>query len=40
MPPDGIDRQQYLMAKFGGEDNVSSVYKRIADEGKKPVLCG
>ena len=31
----GIERQQYLTAKFGSEDNARSVYKRIEDEGKK-----
>jgi predicted DsbA family dithiol-disulfide isomerase len=35
MPPDGMDRQQYLTAKFGSEDNARSVYQRIEDEGKK-----
>ena len=35
MPLKGIDRQQYLTAKFGGEDNARSVYLRIEDEGKK-----
>ena len=35
MPSEGIDRQQYLSAKFGSEDNARSVYQRIEDEGKK-----
>ena len=35
MPPDGMDRQQYLTAKFGSEDNARFVYQRIEDEGKK-----
>ena len=35
MPSDGINRQQYLKAKFGSEDNARSVYQRIEDEGKK-----
>ena len=35
MPLGGMDRQQYLTTKFGSEDNASSVYKRIEDEGKK-----
>ena len=35
MPLEGIDRQQYLTAKFGGEDNARTVYQRIEDEGKK-----
>ena len=35
MPPDGMDRQQYLTTKFGSKDNARSVYQRIEDEGKK-----
>ena len=35
MPPDGMDRQQYLTFKFGSEDNARSVYQRIEDEGEK-----
>ena len=35
MPPDGMDRQQYLTFKFGSEDNARSVYQHIEDEGKK-----
>jgi len=35
MPKAGIDRQQYLIAKFGSQDNARSVYQRIEDEGKK-----
>ena len=35
MPSDGMDRQQYLTAKFGNEHNARSVYQRIEDEGKK-----
>ena len=35
MPSGGINRQQYLTAKFGSEDNAQSVYQRIEDEGKK-----
>ena len=35
MPSEGIDRQQYLTAKFGSEGNARSVYQRIEDEGKK-----
>ena len=34
MSSDGMDRQQYLMAKFGGIDSARSVYQRIEDEGK------
>ena len=35
MPSYGMDRQQYLTAKFGSEDNARTVYKRIEEEGKK-----
>ena len=35
MPPNGMDRQQYLTFKFGSEDNARSVYQHIEDEGKK-----
>ena len=35
MPLNGIDRQQYLISKFGSEDNARSVYQRIEDDGKK-----
>ena len=35
MPSDGMDRQKYLTAKFGSENNAASIYKRIEDEGKK-----
>ncbi len=38
MPSDGMDRQQYLTAKFGSEHNARSVYQRIEDEGKKNKL--
>ena len=35
MPSDGMERQKYLIAKFGSEDNAASVYNHIEDEGKK-----
>ena len=35
MPPEGMDRQQYLITKFGSKNNARSVYQRIEDEGKK-----
>jgi len=35
MPSGGINRQQYLTAKFGSADNARSVYQIIEDEGKK-----
>lgn len=30
MPPEGMDRQAYLAAKFGGADNARRVYARVA----------
>jgi predicted DsbA family dithiol-disulfide isomerase len=30
MPPEGMERQQYLRWKFGGETNAQGVYDRIA----------
>ena len=35
MPTNGMERQQYLIAKFGSEDNARSIYQNIEDEGKK-----
>ena len=35
MPSDGVDRQKYLTAKFGSENNATFIYQRIEDEGKK-----
>jgi predicted DsbA family dithiol-disulfide isomerase len=29
MPPEGMDRQRYLQAKFGGPDGAEQVYSRI-----------
>ena len=34
MPQDGMDRQAYLRAKFGGEANAASVYARIEASGR------
>ncbi|MEM7239509.1 MAG: DsbA family oxidoreductase [Pseudomonadota bacterium] len=34
MPPEGIDRKQYLEWKFGGPDGAKQVYGRIADAGR------
>lgn len=31
MPADGMDRQEYLQAKFGGPDGAKQVYGRIAE---------
>ncbi len=31
MPPEGVDRAQYLEAKFGGKEGAKKVYGRIAD---------
>ena len=35
MPSGGMDRQKYLIRKFGNEDNARSIYKRIEVEGNK-----
>ena len=34
MPPEGMDRQAYLDAKFGGRANADEVYGRIAEAAK------
>lgn len=31
MPPDGMDRQNYLVAKFGSRNDAARVYARIAE---------
>ena len=33
MPPDGMDRQEYLISKFGSADAAKTVYDNIYDEG-------
>jgi predicted DsbA family dithiol-disulfide isomerase len=34
MPPEGMDRQAYLRAKFGGDANARSIYARIRESGR------
>ncbi len=34
MPTDGMDRQAYLSAKFGGEERASQVYRQIEQVGR------
>lgn len=34
MPKEGMDRQAYLVAKFGGPENAAEVYGRVADAAK------
>ena len=34
MPPEGMDRQAYLRAKFGGDANAQGIYARIRDSGR------
>jgi predicted DsbA family dithiol-disulfide isomerase len=34
MPPEGMDRQAYLRAKFGGDANAKSIYERIVASGR------
>ncbi len=31
MPPEGVDRAEYLAAKFGGQDGAVSVYARVVE---------
>ena len=31
MPPEGMDRQAYLRAKFGGDANAQGIYARIRE---------
>jgi len=35
MPADGLDRQSYLQAKFGGAERASQIYDRIARVGRE-----
>ena len=35
MPPDGMDRQEYLISKFGSSDAAKTVYENIYEEGLK-----
>ncbi len=34
MPPEGMDRQAYLRAKFGGDANAQGIYARIRASGR------
>ena len=34
MPPEGMDRQGYLRAKFGGDANAKGIYERIVASGR------
>jgi predicted DsbA family dithiol-disulfide isomerase len=34
MPPEGVDRQEYLAAKFGGAERAAQVYARVAEAAK------
>jgi predicted DsbA family dithiol-disulfide isomerase len=34
MPPEGMDRQAYLRAKFGGDANAQGIYARIRSSGR------
>ena len=38
MPPDGMDRQEYLISKFGSADAAKTIYDNIFEEGKKEEL--
>ena len=35
MPPDGMDRQEYLISKFGSSDAAKTIYENIYEEGIK-----
>ena len=35
MPPEGMDRQEYLISKFGSSDAAKTVYENIYEEGVK-----
>ena len=35
MPAEGMDREQYLITKFGSKANARYIYQHIEDEGKK-----
>jgi predicted DsbA family dithiol-disulfide isomerase len=35
MQPDGMDRQEYLISKFGSFDAAKTIYDNIYEEGKK-----
>ena len=35
MPPDGMDRQEYLISKFGSADAAKTIYDNIYEEGLK-----
>ena len=35
MAPDGMDRQEYLVSKFGSADAAKTVYDNIYEEGLK-----
>ena len=35
MTPDGMDRQEYLVSKFGSSDAAKTIYDNIFEEGKK-----
>ncbi len=34
MPPEGMDRRQYLELKFGGPDNAKQIYDRVREAGR------
>ena len=34
LPPEGIDRRQYVEAKFGGPDRARQIYKRVGSAGE------
>src|SRR5580698_10118349 len=34
LPPEGVDRRQYLEAKFGGPESVARIHDRVVEAGK------
>jgi predicted DsbA family dithiol-disulfide isomerase len=34
LPPEGVDRRQYLEAKFGGPEGVTRIHDRVVEAGK------
>ena len=35
IPPDGIDRKQYMLAKFGSEERLAEIHARVAEAGRE-----
>lgn len=35
IPPDGADRKQYMLAKFGSEDRLAEIHARVSEAGRE-----